>query len=447
MNTDAVSTSGSGSSLASMLAGAEPCKQHAASWRAARCVVMVPLAAVGVAMAIWCSLAPLSGAVVANGQVQTQLGRKTVQHLEGGIVREVMVREGQQVRRGDPLLIVSDARSGAALELLQKQAEAERIRGSRARAELAFSPVVDWPEGASGAVVTRERELFEARRQTLDAQLGALQVQLRNAHLRTTALSSQLEASRRSSELARDELVIHAQLAVSGFIQKTRLMALERDVADRHSRVEATRGQIAEARMQTGALGNSIAQARGIYRQRAADELRDASERLRDIEERLRPSQDQFERQIVRAPVDGAVMKVRVSAPGTAVGPREPLLEIVPADESLVVELRIDPHDIDHVRQGGAADVRLSAFDARTTHLLSGIVSSVSPDATTDPASQRTWYVAQVEVPRGELAKHRRLRLQAGMPAEVFITTPPRSLLDYLLEPLGIFTRRAMREP
>jgi HlyD family type I secretion membrane fusion protein len=430
-----------------MLAKVEIGEAHVASMRKASWRVVAPLAALGVSITLWCAHAPLSGAVVANGQVQTQLGRKTVQHLEGGILREVLVRDGQRVRRGDALLVVSDVRSDAAFELLRKQGAAERIRGARARAELAFAPAVAWPEDASSGAVARERELFESRRQTLQAQLGALQMQLREARSRAAALSAQFEASRRSTELAREELAIHARLADSGFIQKTRLMALERDVAERHGRVEAARGQIAEARMQAAALGNSLAQTRDTYQQRATDEFRDSSERLRDIEEHLRASQDQFERQTVRAPVDGTVMKLRVSAPGTAVGPREPLLEIVPADEPLVVELHIDPHDIDHVRQGGAADVRLSAFDARTSQLLCGVVSSVSPDATTDPASQRTWYVAQVEVSHSELAKHRRLRLQAGMPAEVFITTPPRSVAEYLLEPLGMFVRRAMREP
>ena len=264
---------------------------------------------------------------------------------------------------------------------------------------------------------------------------------------RIAALAAQLEASDRATSLARDEVNLYRPLVESGYVQKTRLIPLERSVADLRGRSEAARGQIAEARMQVSALTNAMAQARGQYQQRAADELKEASARLREIEDRLRPSQDQVERQIVRAPVDGVVMALRVSAPGTAVGPREPLLEIVPANESLVVELRVDPHDIDYVRQGGAAEVRLSAFDARTTKLLPATVTAVSPDAVTDPATQRAWYVAQVEVPTRELDRHPQLRLQAGMPAEVFVTTPPRSLLEYLLQPVGLFAHRALREP
>jgi HlyD family type I secretion membrane fusion protein len=233
----------------------------------------------------------------------------------------------------------------------------------------------------------------------------------------------------------------------SGFMQKTRLLTLERSVADNEARAAATRGQIAEAQMQVGALGNAMAQARGAYQQRAADEHKDAVARVRELEDRLRPSQDQVDRQIVRAPVDGTVMALRIGAAGTVVGPREPLLEIAPSEERLIVELRIDTHDIEHVRVGDAAEVRLSAFDTRRTPLLRATVTAVSPDAVSDTAGKQSWYAAQVEVERSELAGNPQLNLQAGMPAEVFVTTPPRSLLQYLLEPLGIFARRALREP
>jgi len=400
-------------------------------------------------VAAWAAWAPLSGAVVASGQVQSALGRKVVQHQEGGIVRELLVQPGQAVKRGDALLVVGDVRSDAALSMLRKQIDSERLRAERSRAELALAPRFELPLDMAPApdLVMRERQLFDARRLTLNEQLAAIQSQTREAQARIAALSAQLAAGERSTALARDELAVNADLVQSGFVTKTRLFGLERGVAEALVRSEAARGQIAEAQMQAAALRNSIAQARGTYQQRAADDLKDAGVRLRDLEDRLRPSQDTADRQTVRAPVDGTVMALRVSAPGTVVGPREPLLEIVPSSESLVIEMRIDPHDIAHVRQGDTAEVRLSAFNQRATPLLQAVVSAVSPDAITDPATQRAWYVAQVEVDPGELSRQPQLRLQAGMPAEVFVTTPPRSLLRYLLEPLGVFARRAMREP
>ena len=435
------------SSLASLFSRGAPNADQAVSLRLLRRRVVLPFAVVATLVALWCAWAPLSGAVVAVGQVQSELGRKVVQHQEGGIVREVLVRQGQVVRRGEALMVVGDIRNDAGLDILRKQMDAERIRAARARSELNLATTVAWPIAATGEALVRERQLFDARRQTLVEQLAALESQARDAKARAAALTAQVDASERSTTLARDELNMNAELARNGFVHKARLITLERSVVDLAGRTEATRGEIAEAHMQLSATASAMAQARGAYQQRAADELKEASARLREIEDRLRPTQDQVDRQTVRAPVDGTVMALRVTAPGTAVGPREPLLEIAPANENLIIELHIDTHDIDHVRKDGTAEVRLSAFNSRSTPLLPAKVVGVSPDAVIDAESKQSWYVAQVEVQTGELSKHPELRLQAGMPAEVFVTTPARTLLEYLLEPLGDFARRALREP
>ncbi|HEY0858647.1 MAG TPA: HlyD family type I secretion periplasmic adaptor subunit [Albitalea sp.] len=435
--------------LAAWLLTCAPDDEQVRTLRRLRRQVVAPLLLVSVLVGLWCAWAPLSGAVVASGQVQAALGRKVVQHQEGGIVRSLLVRQGQAVRRGDPLLVVGDVRSDAALDMLRKQTDAERLRSERARAEMSLVPAFTLPADltVSPEMLARERALFDSRRRTLDEQLAAMQSQAQQARAQIAALSGQLQASQRSAQLAREELGINSELVASGFVSKARLLMLERTVADTAMRAEASRGQIAEAQQQVSALANAMAQARGAYQQRAADELKEASARLRELEDRLRPSQDQFDRQTVRAPVDGTVMALRVGAVGTAVGPREPLLEIAPSQERLVVELRIDPHDIEHVREGDAAEVRLSVFEARSTPLLPAVVTSVSPDAVTESGGKQAWYAAQVEVKAEALAAHPQLRLQAGMPAEVFVTTPPRSLLRYLLEPLGVFGRRALREP
>jgi HlyD family type I secretion membrane fusion protein len=372
-----------------------------------------------------------------------------VQHLEGGIVSEVKVREGQRVNVGDALLVVADVRSAATLDLLRKQLAAERLRIARFRAELALAARVDWPgAGAEGTdALDRERELFETRRRALEEQLAALRSQAQGARARAAALAAQIAAAEAAVGLTQEELALHEPLVAAGYEMKTRLVTLQRGLAEQRARAEAARGQMAEAGMQGSALANASSQLRGQYAQRAADELERSTARARELEERLRPADDQAQRQVVRAPVDGVVTALKVSAPGTAVGPREPLLELVPEKEALVVELRIDPHDIDHVRVGGAAEVRLAAFDSRSTPLLPATVTVVSPDALADPATGRAGYVAQVEVSAPALRRHPELRLQAGMPAEVFVTTPARTLLHYLLQPLRLHAWRALREP
>jgi HlyD family type I secretion membrane fusion protein len=186
---------------------------------------------------------------------------------------------------------------------------------------------------------------------------------------------------------------------------------------------------------------------RNQYLQQAADELKDNLARLKETQERLKPSEDMVDRQLVRSPVDGEVMSLRVGATGTAVAPREPLLDVVPAKEKLVVEARIKPTDIDYVRAGGAADIRLTAFEYRRTPVLSGQVLAVSADRVEDQRSGASWFVATVEVDATKLRETPGLRMQPGMPAEVYIATPARSFLEYLTHPLNGFTARAMREP
>lgn len=408
-----------------------------------------PVALVAALLALWSSVAPLEGAVIAEGQVQAMLGRKQVQHQEGGIVRAVHVRPGQAVKRGEPLLVVADLRSDAQRDLLREQHDAARLRAARAAAELALAADYTEPDGLAVAAERRqsERAGFDARRQTLAASVAALQAQIRDGEAQAAALQAQLQAGEQVLGLAHDELAMNAALEAGGFISKARLLPLERSVADGRGRTASLRGQLAELRRQLGALQGALADARGRYRQRAADDLHEAETAQRETADRLRPTEDLVERQTVRAPVDGTVMALRVSAPGTAVGPREPLLEIAPSDERLVVEVRLDPHDLDHVRLGQPAAVRLAAYDARRTRLLDGVVTQLAPDASPDPLTRLPRVVAQIEVAAQALDGSDGLRLQAGMPAEVHLATAPRSLLAYLLEPLGAFASRALREP
>ena len=425
------------------------------SQRALRRRVLLPVVVAAALLGLWSHQAPIAGAVVASGQVRAEFGRKTVQHQEGGIVQQLFVQTGQAVLAGEPLMVVGDLRSDAALAVLSAQRDAERLRAARTRAELALAAAVDWPAEVPAANEARQREqqLFEARRRALGEQQAAQATQLAEARHREAALRSQLEASLQSAALARAELESNRPLVAEGFIQKTRLMTLERGVAELDGRSAAIRAQVADARTQAASIAQAQAQARSTYQQRAADEHKDAGARLRELDERMRPGADLAARQTVRAPVDGTVMALRVGAVGTAVGPREPLLEIAPSGESLVIEVAIDPHDIDHVQAGGAAEVRLAAFDTQRTPLLDATVRSLTPDAVSDNTNANaanaphSAYRAQIEVSAAELARHPALRLQAGMPAEVFITTAPRSLIAYLLEPLTGFARRGLREP
>jgi membrane fusion protein, type I secretion system len=391
---------------------------------------VVPVIVVGSLAAAWSMTAPLSGAVIAPAQIKVELNRKTVQHQEGGIVREILVRDGQKVRAGEALIVVGDVRSDSTLKLLQDQLAAEKVREARAAAEAALATQFDAPADS------RERALFVTRRRILDEQIASLQAQIREAEAQAAALQAQIEATEVSVRLSAEELEMNDRLARQGFVNRTRLLALQRTEADYRARVGEYRSELASARQRIADMRARIAQARNLYQSQAADELREASAKVRDLEERVRPSQDQVERQIVRSPVDGEVMAMRVTGLGAVIGPRDPILDVVPGQEKLVVEARIRPQDIDHVRK-----------DARASPLLPGKVPFVSADRVKAADSPESWFVATVELDAAEVARYPGLRLQAGMPAELYVTTPARTLVAYLVRPLEVFASRAMREP
>ena len=249
-------------------------------------------------------------------------------------------------------------------------------------------------------------------------------------------------------KLSDEELAINENLASQGFVNRARLIGLQRTAADYKSRLGEVGSELAAARQRIAELRTRIAQLRLTYQAQATDELREAAGRVRELEERLRPSQDQVERQVVRAPVDGEVMSLAIAGPGAVVAPRQTLLEVVPRHEKLVVDARIEPQDIDHVHVGGAAEVRLISADARRSPLLPAKVSFVSADRVTQAETGKAWFNATLEVDAQALQREQpALRLQAGMPAEVYVTTGERTLFEYLMRPLRSFSLRAMREP
>ena len=413
---------------------------------------VLPPAVVVSLIALWSATAPLSGAVVASGQVKVELNRKTVQHQEGGIVREILVRDGERVRAGQPLVVVGDVRSDSELSLLQDQLRAARIRSARAEAEAALQSRFSAPADLAGQQeaaehLAREHALFAARRRTLDEQITALEKQIREAHTQAGALEARIAATETSARLSAEEVEMNNKLVREGFINRTKLLGLQREASDYVAHVGEYRSELALARQRVGELEAHIAQARNQYQQQAADELKEASAKVRELGERLRPSQDQVERQMVRSPVDGEVMSMHVSAVGEVVGPREPILDVVPEHEKLVVEAHIHPQDIDHVHKDAPAEVRLSAFDARAVPLLPAKVMFISADRVTEPDTGESWFVASVEVDAASLKNYPQIHLHAGMPAELFVTTPERTLLQYLTKPLNLFASRAMREP
>ena len=424
-------------------------------WRPLARAGMASLVTGAALFAAWTALAPLSGAVVAPAVVKVDLNRKVVQHLEGGIVREIRVRDGDRVKRGQPLVVIEDIRVDAALDLLGTQLLAERAKAARLTAEAAYLPKPAFPadilrrenELKGAEVLERERALFRSRREAVERQIAALRAQLAEVRAETSALGDQISSEERAISLQKEELKANEDLLKQNYVQKTRVLTLQRAVAEYEARHGEHRAELARARQRASELDLRILSAQSAYKQSAVDELKETSAKIFDLEERLRPSRDAAERQQVLAPVDGEVVGLRVFTAGASVGPREVLMEIVPAEKTLIVEARIRPEDVSHVQPGADTDIRLTSYKTRETPLVRGKVSYISGDRIADQQSGAAWYVVQVGVAPEALAAAGNLKLQAGMPAEVYIRTDDRSALDYLLAPVTAYLRRGMREP
>jgi epimerase transport system membrane fusion protein len=401
----------------------------------------------------WAALAPLTGAIVAPGFVKIDLNRKVVQHQEGGIVRDIRVRDGERVKRGQVLVVLEDVKVDATVDMLSIQLIADRAKSARLTAEAAYAPKIVFPgdivrrqdEFKVLEILERERALFRSRRDAVEDQIASLRAQIKETQAEAAALNEQIAAEERAMSLQKEELKANAELLQQGYVQKTRVLTLQRAVAEYEAQHGQHRADLSRTRQKAAELELRIITAQNTYKQTAVDELKEATAHMFDLEERLRPSKDAAERQQVLAPIDGEVVGLRVFTPGAVVGPRDVLMEIVPSDKTLIVEARIRPEDINHVTKGTAADIRLTAYKQRTTPLVQGTVSYVSGDRMVDPQNANiAYYVVQLEVSTQSLGE---LHMTAGMPAEVFIRTDSRTALDYLLEPVSVYLRRAMREP
>jgi HlyD family type I secretion membrane fusion protein len=400
-----------------------------------------------IAFAIWAFFAPLSGAVIAPGFVKVDLNRKVVQHQEGGIVRAIKVRDGDRVNQGQELVVLDDVRIDAQLDLLRTQLDAERAKIARLEAERTLAPKPVFPKDLlKKEYATREEALFRARREALDSQIAVLKRQIRESVEEANALAEQIGAEEKALKLQKEELAANERLLAQGYVQKTRLLTLQRAVAEYEARHGERRAELSKARQRASELEFRILAMRNTYVQSATDELKESTARTFDLEERIRPSRDASERQKIAAPIAGEVVGLRVFNAGSVIGPREVLMEIVPQEKRLIIEARIRPEDINHVRPGSEADIRLTAYQSRTTPLVPGSVTYVSGDRLVEQQTGHPYYIVHVDVPERALGAAN-LRLQAGMPAEVFIRTGNRTALDYLLAPVTAYLRRAMREP
>lgn len=402
----------------------------------------------------WAAIAPLQSAAIAPGIVSVDTNRKTVQHLEGGIVGRILVRDGDKVKAGQTLVTLDETRPYATLELLRGRRLASRALEARLIAERDGAKSITFPaellarrdDAKIAEAIGGQRSIFEGRRLSLKAQsaiLGQRGAQFREEII---GLKGQIAAEDTQLELIADEVKDVKQLVDKGLARRPRLLSLQRRTAE----IEGVRSQnvaaIARAEQNITEAELRIAELKTSIVNEAVQLLRDEQTKLFDVAERIRAAEDVLNRTEIRAPLDGTVVNLQVHTAGGVIAPGAPLMDIVPADDRLVIDAQVDPGDIDIVHAGLEALVRLTALPQRNNIPIEGRVMSVSADRLIDEVTGLPFYRAKVEL-TGDIKKALGSAvLYPGMQAEVMIVTGARTALDYFLRPLFDSFNRAFRE-
>jgi HlyD family type I secretion membrane fusion protein len=403
---------------------------------------------------LWAAFAPVDGAVVANGVVKVVGQRKAVQHAEGGIVQAIRARNGDLVKAGDVLVELKDLRTDAGADLLDAQWVMQQATAARLRAERKLAAQIEFPEALrkrvrepeTAAAMQRERELFEARRQSLNRSLALLDQQQRELQERIKGLDLQVKGESEARDLAKEELDSYISLAESGAVSQAQLLAAKRRQADYDVRVGDHLAEMAAARQSLTDLRLRVESLRNEFRDNANGELVKVETQLVDVRERLRPSSDAAQRLQVTAPVDGIVVNSKVHTVGGVLGAGEVLMEIVPADQPLQVEARIPLDAIAQVSPGQQANIQFTAFRQRITPMVAGTVTYVSADMLDDPQTQTSYYLVNLVTEVQALREAGIDKLVPGMPAVAYMRTRPRTMMEYLLEPVTDAMQRSFRE-
>jgi HlyD family type I secretion membrane fusion protein len=402
----------------------------------------------------WAAYAPLASAALAHGVIAVDGSRKVVQHVEGGSIAELLVREGDRVQAGQTLLRLDDLEAKALHDQLEGQYFAFAAQEARLRAESASLDAVTFPHALEAArgrpevaeILMTQQRIFDSSRSALDGQVNALRQRIAQLVSQIEALRSQLSAGEKQRAIIEDEMADVQSMVDKGLERKPRLLALKRNAAFIEGQQGEYVNRIAQARESIAETELGILNAARARVEKAALELGGISAQRAQVEQRLAEAQVKLGRRDVLAPVAGIVLSLKYRTLGGVIPPGREILEIVPEGDGLVVEAQVSPLDVDVVRVGLDARVMLSAYKSRTTPQLDGKVLQVSADAIRDEHTGQSYFLARIEVDGDRLGALPDVRLAPGMPVEVLIETGERTVLDYLLQPITDSFRRAFRE-
>ena len=405
-------------------------------------------------LAVWATTTSIVGAVIGSGVVVVETNVKKVQHPTGGIVGEINVKNGDQVKAGDLLIRLDETLTRTNEQMISKQLDQLMMREARLKAERDGIEAISVPailarrslEPDVAEIINGEQSLFASRRESKAGQLSQLEERTAQLAQEADGIAAQIQAKTREIKLIADELAGLADLEAKQLVTTTKLAALKREKA----RLEGEFGQYEAALAQTKGRRTEVslqmARLDQEMRTQVVNDLREAQTKIAELVERQIAAADQLRRVDIRAPQDGLVHQLAVFTVGGVINPGEQIMLIVPQDDRLLVEAKISPSDVDQVRKGMQARLRFSAFSQQTTPQITGEVVSLSPDLNRDQISGEIFFTARISISDEERAKLGADKLQPGIPVEVHITTEERTALSYLVKPMADQINRAFRE-
>ncbi|GAB2209168.1 HlyD family type I secretion periplasmic adaptor subunit [Roseibium sp. ROS1] len=397
----------------------------------------------------WAAFTEISGAVVSSGTIVVESNIKQVQHREGGIVRDIRVKNGDVVEAGDLLIRLDDTVTRANLAVVTKQLTDLTAQELRLAAERDDLRTIEWPEqriASLGDVERGQQLLLEARQNSKEGRKNQLEEQIRQFNKQTEGLEAQVAAKTSEIELIGEELGDLGGLLDKQLVSKSRVTALRREKARLDGEYGDLIAQIARTREAISERHIQILQIEETYRAEVLENLQEVRSRIAQLEEQKIAAEDELTRVDILAPRNGYVHQLAVHTIGGVIAPGETIMQIVPREDQLIVETQVRPVDIDQMSPGQHARVRFPSFDQRTTPELNAELLTISADLNQDERTGMSFYVARLVIDESELTKLGDQTLVPGMPVETFLQTGDRTVLSYLVKPIRDQIVHALRE-
>lgn len=407
-------------------------------------------------LGVWSVYFPFQGAVIASGVVNVSGERKMVQHLEGGIINKIFVKEGDEVTQGDVLIELKSSQVSSSVELLQGRLWAKQAEAARLRAEAGMKSSISWPKTLKGLkknpeitqILATEKDIFVSRRSDLQGKIKLYHSQISQTRNRIEGAREELKSVTEIILNLEEDLTSKRPLLAEKYMGKTDILTLERSLAEYRGRKGKLNQDIAQFTQMIQEFELRIVDMENQYKDEAVSKLGEVTDLIFDLKDQITPMLDAQHRLEVRAPVSGVVLNIQVHSEDSGViQPGMPLLEIVPKDLRMMVKAQVRPQDIISVKKGQPTKVQLAAFQRNSTPPIKGKVTYVSPDLMNQetPRGEMSYYEVHVQVDEVDLKAHNAY-LSPGMPAVCYITTESRTVISYLLDPLLQNVDKAMRE-